>query len=282
MSEWTEQAAADRYCRTLANRHYENFSIGALHLPADLRLHLARVYAYCRTTDDFGDESGAEGNPRLDSWQKQVNALFDGAAPTHPVLFALKSTAAAFRLDRRPFLDLIAANRQDQRVHSYQTWEELRAYCDLSAAPVGRIVLRLFRVEHPAAIPLSDDVCIGLQLANFAQDVRVDRAKGRSYLIGAELDALGLHGAIRALCDRAEGLLASGDVLESMVPRRLAFQLALYRRGGLAIIEAVRGMEYRTDERRPQVSKLAKVKLVPLALGQTARRKHSVSSPRTA
>src|SRR5919199_1912292 len=226
----TELQAADAYCRYLAGRHYENFSVASLLLPTTLRLHLARIYAFCRPTDDLGDESGRGALPRLELWREQVHQCFgEGPDPVHPVLLALRRTIAAFDLPPQPFLDLIAANVQDQLVSAYDTWDELRQYCLLSAAPVGRLVLRVFGVRDPHAGQLSDDVCIGLQLANFAQDVAVDRAKGRIYLPQSDLRAHGLQGAVGATCERAERLLASGRELEEMVPSRLRIQLALYR-----------------------------------------------------
>jgi squalene synthase HpnC len=277
----TEQQAADAYCRYLAGRHYENFSVASLLLPSALRLHLARIYAFCRTTDDLGDESGPSALPRLALWREQVQQCFDGGPdPVHPVLFALRRTVAAFDLSPRPFLDLIEANVQDQLVSTYDTWDELRRYCLLSAAPVGRLVLRVFGVRAPRAGTLSDDVCIGLQLANFAQDVAVDRAKGRIYLPQSDLRAHGLQGAVGATCERAERLLASGRELEDMVPRRLRVQLALYRLGGLAILSSIRRMGYRTDQERPHVSLRVKAGLVPLAFIQSRRRRGYVRTPR--
>jgi squalene synthase HpnC len=277
VSDLTELAAADAYCRYLANRHYENFSVAARILPADLRVHLARIYAFCRSTDDLGDESGMHGLDRLTSWQDQLAAYFERRVdPIHPVLLALSRSIEELDLPAEPFFDLIRANIQDQTVTAYATWEDLERYCLWSAAPVGRLVLRVFGVHDPAAVPFSDDVCIGLQLANFAQDVAVDRRKGRTYLIGSELEALGMPGAVAAMCDRAQHLLESGRQLETMVPRRLGWQLALYRLGGTAIVAAIRRTGYRTDLRRPTVSPLEKVKLVPLALMQTARRHERV------
>ena len=274
MKTLTELQAADAYCRYLAGRHYENFAVASLILPCALRLHLARIYAFCRTTDDLGDESGNSALPRLALWRAQVQQCFDaGPDPVHPVLLALRRTVAAFDLSPRPFLDLIEANVQDQLVSTYDTWDDLRQYCLLSAAPVGRVVLRIFGVRAPRAEKLSDDVCIGLQLANFAQDVAVDRAKGRIYLPQADLRTHGLHGAVRATCERAERLLASGRELEEMVPRRLRIQLALYRLGGIAILAAIRRMGYRTDQGRPHVSHTVKAGLVPLAFVQSRRRR---------
>jgi squalene synthase HpnC len=277
----TELQAADAYCRYLAGRHYENFAVASLLLPSVLRLHLARIYAFCRTTDDLGDESGRGALPRLELWREQVHQCFgEGPDPVHPVLLALRRTIAAFDLPPRPFLDLIAANVQDQLISAYDTWDELRPYCLLSAAPVGRLVLRVFGVRDPHAATLSDDVCIGLQLANFAQDVGVDRAKGRIYLPQSDLRAYGLHGAVRVTCERAERLLASGRELEDMVPSRLRVQLALYRRGGTAILSSIRRMGYRTDQERPHVSRTVKAGLVPLAFIQSTRRRGYVRTQR--
>jgi phytoene synthase len=266
-SQALSRREADALCVRMARRHYENFSVASLLVPRPLRLHLARIYAYCRTTDDLGDESGADALWRLRHWRSEVEAMFAGRPPVHPVLVALAGTVARFRIPAQPFLDLIAANVQDQEVSAYPTWEELHAYCMLSAAPVGRMVLRLFEVTDPRAVPLSDDVCVGLQLANFAQDVAVDRAKGRTYLIQSELERLGLPGAVEAMCDRAHLLLQSGRELERLpMPGRLRLQLSLYRRGGEAIIEAIGREGYRTDLRRPRVSASAKLRLMASAV----------------
>ena len=273
MNAMTELEAADSYCRYLANRHYENFTVASLILPSRLRVHLARIYAFCRTTDDLGDESDHDALARLALWREQVTQCFDGqAAPVHPVLFALSRTARACDLPREPCLDLIAANVQDQTVTTYETWDDLKRYCMLSAAPVGRMVLRVFGVQGARAEKLSDDVCIGLQLANFAQDVAVDRAKGRAYLPQDDVRAHGLAGAVQVTCERAARLLASEGELETLVPRRLRIQLALYRLGGMAILSAIARMRYRTDARRPQVSRPIKARLVARALLESGMR----------
>src|SRR5215831_4256095 len=138
-----ELTAADAYCRLLAGRHYENFTVASRLLPAGLRLDLARLYAYCRVTDDLGDESGTAALDRLARWRAEVNDLFAGRQPVHPVLAALGQTVRRHALPAQPFLDLVAANLQDQQRTEYETWPDLLAYCRLSAAPVGRIVLVL-------------------------------------------------------------------------------------------------------------------------------------------
>ncbi len=267
MTELTSEAAADVYCRMLANQHYENFTVASRILPPTLRVHLARLYAFCRTTDDLGDESKGDGTQRLAAWRENVEQMFHTqVAPIHPVLIALNRTVKQYEMSAEPFLNLIAANVQDQTVSEYQTWEELLAYCQWSAAPVGRLVLSVFGVRDQQATQLSDDVCIGLQLANFAQDVKRDSEIGRTYLVQEDVQERGVAGAVRAHCDRAEAFLSSGLELESMVPRRLGIQLSLYRLGGQAIVSAVRGSDYLTDLARPRVSNSDKAKILAVAL----------------
>lgn len=255
--------AADAYCRTLTRRHYENFSVASKFVDPLTRRDLMRVYAYCRTTDDLGDESpNGTALARLERWRAEVEALFDGIPPVHPVLVALESTVERHAIPAQPFLDLIAANVQDQHVVRYRTWDDLIGYCRLSAAPVGRIVLRVFGVADPRSEGLSDDVCIGLQLANHAQDVSRDAAIGRRYLVDNDVEARGNVGAAQAMVERARALLASGEELEGRVPRPLRLQLTLYRMGGLAICDAIEAIGYKTESMRPSVSTSTKVSLV--------------------
>jgi squalene synthase HpnC len=282
MSSLFERQAADQYCRYLANRHYENFSAVSLILPAQIKLHLARIYAFCRCTDDLGDESEGRGLPRLEAWQAEVAALFEGAEPVHPVLLAVRDTVRAKGLPASMFLDLIEANIQDQTVSAYETWDALLRYCALSAAPVGRMVLGVYELREPNAQALSDDVCVGLQLANFAQDVGVDRTKGRTYLVQADIREYGVRGAVRVMCDRAEQLLKAGSELEAMAPGRLGVQLALYRLGGLAIVAAIRRQGYTTDERRPHLSTFEKTRLLSAAVRQSSVRRGYVPAHQSA
>jgi squalene synthase HpnC len=282
VNETSEREAADAYCRRQASGHYENFIVASRLGNPQIRLDLARIYAFCRATDDFGDESGADATARLQRWRDEVAAMFEGSAPIHPVLVALRETVTRRRLPAKPFLDLIGANLQDQSVASYENWADLQAYCTLSAAPVGRMVLAVFGMSGIVAEQLSDDVCIGLQLANFAQDVSVDAGKGRSYLLQSEVRTLGTTGAIKAHCDRAKALLASGYHLESMAPGALRFQLALYRLGGLAIVGAIERSGYRTDTYRPTVSGAAKVWTLMGAGLRLVRGNNHVGSTETA
>ena len=263
-----ELQAADAYCLMLADGHYENFSVASKLLSAQLRVHLARIYAYCRTTDDLGDESGSveAGRARLARWRDDVEQLFAGKPPVHPALIALAETIAQYRMQGAPFLDLIAANVQDQEVTAYASWSDLLAYCHNSAAPVGRMVLTVFGISSPVTERLSDDVCIGLQLANFAQDVARDGVLGRTYLVQDDIRAGGTQHATRVMVERARELLASGRALERMAPSGLRFQLALYRLGGLAICDAIARIDYRTDVTRPTVTRAVKLGLLARAI----------------
>lgn len=279
-----ELDSADAYCRMLATRHYENFAVASRIVPGRIRRDLMRFYGFCRTTDDLGDESGSreEALARLARWRDETEAFFAGQAPVHPVLIALRETVEHYHLEKKPFLDLIAANEQDQRVFTYENWPELEGYCLLSAAPVGRVVLRFFDIANPVTQQLSDDVCIGLQLANHAQDVSRDAKIGRSYLLQEDIRAGGTRGAVRGLVTRARTLLASGKTLETMAPGALRLQLALYRLGGLAICDGIEQLGYATEVTRPSVSKRAKVGILVRAVLEAAHRGAEVQNAETA
>jgi squalene synthase HpnC len=256
--------AADAYCRFLTQRHYENFSVASRFVDGPHRTDLARIYAFCRSTDDLGDESpNGTALSRLARWRSEVEGLFAGEPAVHPVLIALAQTIERHRIPAAPFLNLIEANVMDQLVKSYPAWADLERYCTLSAAPVGRMVLRAFDVIDPECERLSDNVCIGLQLANHAQDVSRDAVIGRSYLVQSDVARDGNVGATRALVERARVLLDSGRALERRVASMpLRLQLTLYRLGGLAICDAIENVGYQTANQRPSVSSVTKVLLV--------------------
>jgi squalene synthase HpnC len=259
--------AADAYCRFLTGRHYENFSVASAFVDRTRRQDLARLYAFCRTTDDLGDESaGMQAVPRLERWRAETVDSFAGMTPVHPVLLAVMETAARCGIPSNPFLELIEANLLDQRVKSYESWPDLLGYCMLSAAPVGRMVLHVFGIANDENGRLSDDVCVGLQLANHAQDVSRDRAIGRSYVLQEDVRSGGTAFAVEGLVRRARTLLDSGRELERRAPMALRLQLALYRLGGRAICDAIERVGYRTEDVRPSVSTPVKLALAVRAL----------------
>src|SRR5271169_4642706 len=187
-------AEAQAYTRWLATHHYENFAVVSWLLPKDLHQHFYNVYAYCRWSDDLGDEVAdrARALQLLDAWEDELRLIYaDGAGPAHPVLIALRETIRAKDIPLQPFRDLLRAFRQDQTVQRYATWDEVLDYCVYSANPVGRLVLYLCGYRDEARQKLSDATCTALQLANFWQDVSRDLEKGRIYI---PLDVAMKHG----------------------------------------------------------------------------------------
>jgi squalene synthase HpnC len=268
---------ARRYCRRLARRHYENFTVAGRLLPRRLRQHFANLYAYCRWADDLADESGDPQRALrlLDWWEVQLRECHAGRA-THPVFVALAETIRRFKLPIDPFLDLLVAFRQDQRVARYETIEQVFDYCRWSANPVGRLVLMLGECCTSERARLSDSICTGLQLANFCQDAAGDWRRGRVYLPQTACRRHGFteedfargecNDAFRRLLaehvDLAEGLLRAGSPLAATMPPGLRLPVALFAAGGLAVLEAIRRADYDVWTRRPTISKWDKIRLV--------------------
>ena len=217
---------AQQYCARLAHSHYENFSVVTWFLPKHLHQHFYNVYAYCRISDDLGDEVGdaKQSLVLLDEWEAELNATYMSMVepplkdvrrpaeelaadfpgrnrmnPRHPVFIALRETIREFDIPRQPFADLLTAFRQDQTIGRYATFDYVLGYCHYSANPVGHLVLYLCGYRDAERQKLSDCTCTALQLANFWQDVAVDYAKGRIYL---PLEDLAKYGVSE--CDIAE------------------------------------------------------------------------------
>jgi squalene synthase HpnC len=277
---------AQEYCRRLAKGHYENFTVASFLLPHELRPHFHAVYAYCRWADDLADETagGVESLRLLDWWDDELAACYRGEA-WHPVFVALRHTIDEFGIPIEPFGNLLIAFRQDQNRNRYETFNELLGYCRNSANPVGRLVLYLGRAAKPQNVALSDSICTGLQLANFWQDVARDYTRGRIYLPMSDCRAAGydesmferrqFNPAFRKLLagevERAESMLRLGERLVLQVPRELRLDVALFIRGGLAILDQIRRLDYNVWRRRPLVSKLAKLRILASAWWQTGR-----------
>jgi squalene synthase HpnC len=265
-----------KYCRRLARRHYENFTVASWLLPRGLRQHFSNVYAYCRWADDLADETRGpdESLALLDWWEGQLHACYRGQT-AHPVFIALADTIREFQIPPDPFADLLVAFRQDQRVNRYETVEQLLEYCRYSANPVGRLVLYLGRCHDEQRGHLADAVCTGLQLANFYQDVARDWDRDRVYLVQSRCRRFGydetmfarreanepFRRLLAAEVSDAEGWLRRGLPLVDMVPTWLRLEVALFIHGGLAILEAIRRQEYDVWTRRPTVSKLQRLRL---------------------
>src|SRR5271165_3456294 len=176
-------AEAQQYCVKLATSHYENFPVVTWFLPKHLHQHFYNVYAYCRISDDPGDEVGDKQQSLLllDQWEAELGLCYHGE-PRHPVFVALRETVREFGIPQHEFADLLQAFRQDQIVTHYPRFADLLGYCKFSANPVGHLVLYLCGYNDGERQRLSDYTCTALQLANFWQDVAVDFEKGRIYL----------------------------------------------------------------------------------------------------
>ena len=266
-----------RYCRRLAKEHYENFTVASRLLPRRIRPHFCNVYAYCRWADDLADETGdpQRSLELLDWWEGQLRDCYAGKT-VHPVFVALAETVRQFEIPVEPFVDLLVAFRQDQRVTRYETFDQLLEYCRYSANPVGRLVLYLGRCCTPQRVRLSDSICTGLQLANFWQDVARDWDRGRIYLPQVDCRRFGFqeedfargecNQAFRRLlaaqAEQAEGWLRRGLPLVGLMPSELRLDVALFIHGGLAILDAVRRQDYDVWTRRPVVSKMKKLRIL--------------------
>jgi len=271
---------AQEYCRTLVRSHYENFSVATWFLPKRLRQHFFNVYAYCRISDDLGDEVGdpSASLHLLDQWELELAACYDGS-PRHPVFVALAETVRQFDIPKQTFADLLTAFRQDQRVTRRETFENVVGYCRYSANPVGHLVLYLCGYRDAERQMLSDYTCTALQLANFWQDVSVDYAKGRIYLPLEDLRTFRVTEADIAerrnsaqFCDmiafqveRTRNWFQRGLPLIEQVDKELAVDLELFSRGGQEVLNAIEEQGYNVLGRRPSISKSRKLALVARA-----------------
>jgi squalene synthase HpnC len=265
-----ETAAVARRART------ENFPIASLLFPREYRPHLRAIYGFARLVDLLGDEWEGDRIAILDELAHELDLCYSGE-PAWPVMRELQPTIRACSLPREPFERLIQCNRQDQRVSEYETWADLKAYCTLSADPVGRLVLGVLgRADDVQLVAWSDDVCTGLQLVNFLQDVPRDLALGRIYMPAEDrrrFDVTDLdrpNQPLRRLlefeAERARGLLASGERLREAIGGRVGRAVGLFARGGLAALEALEhaGWDIFTQRPRPSRARLARAAVVAL------------------
>jgi squalene synthase HpnC len=284
---WTPGESA-RYTRWLATHHYENFPVVSLLLPKELHQDFFNVYAFCRWADDLGDEIGdpAESLRLLGWWRGELQAMYRGQAQ-HPVFVALRETVERRALPEKPFDDLIGAFEQDQVKTRYRDWAEVRAYCERSANPVGRLVLMLAGYRDEDRFRMSDATCTGLQLANFWQDVTVDWAKDRVYL---PQDLLTRHGAsdadiaarrctpqfreaMREAVAYARDRFVEGLPLARTLDRRLSLDIELFSRGGLLVLDKIERQNYNVLRERPKITKVEKAWLLLRGLSHWALRR---------
>jgi squalene synthase HpnC len=236
----------------------ENFPVALRILPRRFRDHLKAVYGFARTVDDLGDESAGDRLANLDAFAADLELIWSGGTPENPVLSRLAATVRACDLPAEPFRRLVEANRQDQRVSSYATFDDLRAYCVLSADPVGRIVLGVFGVSNDQRVAWSDAICTALQLVEHWQDVAEDRRAGRVYLpaddmakfqvTAGDLDGTTTPDRVRRLLafetERAADLFRTGAPLVRDLHGWARLAVGGFLAGGLATVDALRRADY--------------------------------------
>ncbi|HEX6511749.1 MAG TPA: squalene synthase HpnC [Chloroflexota bacterium] len=273
-------AEAERWTRGLARSHYENFLVVSWLLPRRLHQDMFNLYAYCRCVDDLGDEAEGDRLALLDDWERQLHACFSGSSVQHPVFVALGKTIRDYDLPIDPFRRLIQANRQDQLVSRYETYDDVVDYCTYSANPVGRLVLMLFGYRDEERFALSDATCTALQLANFWQDVARDYRAGRVYIPLGDMRHFGctetqlasgmIDAGWRALMkfevERTRELFHTGEKLLPRVDRRLQVDLRMFTLGGVEILNRIEARNYDVLSCRPTVSHWRQVALLAKAV----------------
>lgn len=271
-------AQAQAITGDLARSHYENFSVISRLLPKHLRQDFCNVYAFCRVADDLGDEVGdtQKALEYLGNFKQQTHECYAGNSTT-AVFVALSDTIKRHDIPIQPYLDLIDAFEQDQRVLRYDTFEQVLDYCRRSADPVGRLVLYMCGYRDEQRQKLSDKTCSALQVTNFWQDVRRDiLERNRIYLPSETMDKFGVteqqiidgrcdekfRRAMQFEVDRAEVMFNEGEKLLPLLDKSIRKQISLFSQGGRAILQAIRKQNYDTLTRRPALSKMQKMKLI--------------------
>lgn len=263
------------YCGDLARSHYENFTVISRFTPRQHRPALEAVYAFCRHTDDLGDEAQGDRLALLDEWEAELARAYSGE-PTHPIMVALQDTIRRAQIPEEPFRKLIEANRMDQGPGRFETYADVLHYCDHSANPVGRMVLHVLGEASKENVRLSDATCTALQLANFWQDVARDYAMGRIYIPLEDVRAFGcteeqiangvadraFRDLMRFEVDRAQALFDEGLPLAARLSGRARLAIALFSKGGMRVLGAIRKQDYDVLSERPVVTRSRKLWLI--------------------
>ena len=262
---------ADRHCRARAHAHYENFPVASRLLPRRMRAPVAAIYVFARRADDLADEGDDPPTERLaalDSMEHALDRTLGGAPPDDPLWTALGDAVARFGLPDAPFRDLLSAFRQDVTRRRYERFDEVLAYCERSANPVGRLLLQLARAATPENLAAGDAVCTGLQLINFLQDLQQDFVeRGRLYIprqdlarhdVSEALLASGtadprVHTLLAEQIERAAWWLQQGRDLPRRLPGRFGVEIGLILRGGWRIVERLRHEKPASPFARPRL-----------------------------
>jgi squalene synthase HpnC len=250
--------AAPSHGAVMAQAGQENFPVASVFLPRAQRRQLLAIYGVARLIDDVGDEAPGDRVRMLDWLDAELDRTFTGRQPEHPAMRALAAVAQDPPLPAEPFHALVAANRQDQEVTRYETFDDLLGYCRLSAAPVGELVLHSFRAATPERLTLSEPICAGLQVIEHIQDVAEDYSRGRIYMPAQDMGRFGcsesdlaapqaspeLRSLLAFEATRASRLLGQGAPLASTLPPRPRIAVAAFVAGGRTALHSLAQESY--------------------------------------
>lgn len=266
----------------------ENFPVASRLLPRCERRHLLGIYGFARLVDELGDEAKGDRIAALAWLEGELEAAYEREAK-HPLMRRLSETLAQRALPREPFLALIEANRVDQSVTRYETWEDLQGYCALSANPVGVLVLHIFGAATEERIALSDRICTALQLVEHCQDVAEDLANGRIYMPRQDMLACGcgeqdlqqahagppVRSLIALELARVRDLLAAGAPLIDSLKGRPRLAVAAFLAGGFAAADAIERSGFEVLAGTPQASAWARIGALISTLAERRRAPHA-------
>jgi len=280
MNESEHQKLNNAYSKSLkfTKSHYENFPVVSFFIPKNLRKHVAIIYWFARTADDYADEgnfSKGERLEKLNNFEFRLKQLLNGKAESDYEI-ALANTINEKNLTAENFYNLIKAFKQDVIKKKYENFDEVIDYCKHSANPVGRLILELFDIRSEEAFKHSDNICTALQLTNFLQDVSIDYKKGRIYLPQDEMEMLQiteklfeqkennhkLKQLVKHNVDRAQNLLDEGKKLFPLLSGRLKVEIKWTVAGGEEILNRIRKNDYNVLNNRPELSKTRMVSLL--------------------
>jgi squalene synthase HpnC len=278
MNQRTELDSAYKSALKFANRHYENFPVASLLIPRKQRKHVAVIYWFARTADDFADEGNFTNEQRLNmlnQFEERFYLLLKGNF-TNEFESALHNTITKLNLTPSLFIDLLKAFKQDAVKKRYNNYNELIEYCKSSANPIGRLILELFNIRNDMAFNYSDDICTALQLTNFYQDIQLDFSKGRIYLPLNEMEQFGVDEKIfekrknnlnfKQLLtfniERTSKLFENGRKLLQFLPARLKFEIKLTILGGEEILQKIISSDFDVFHKRQTLNMFDRIKLI--------------------
>ena len=268
-------------CYEVINQNYENFPIYMFFLNKDMMNDFASIYAFSRGVDFIGDElKSDEVDKALEIWRSELDLAFDGN-PSNPIFIALSKTINKYKLEIEPFRRLIKANKMDQYITKYNSWNDIFSYCDHSANPVGAIVLRILGYTENSNIKFSNKICTGLQITNFIQDIKVDHYKNRTYipqnlLKKHNLDFSSINkvtknninflskfdNLLADLIQENQRLYDEGRILIKNLSKKHAIIINIFILSGQTILNKIRNQKSNILFKKPRTNKLEKLYII--------------------